>query len=263
MNSHIDSRARCHILMGLVLLAILGTLLLPAIPQDPAYHRFADRATRFGIPNFWNVVSNLPFLAVGLLGIRELYRGTLAIVPELRAGYGLFFLGIALIGPGSAYYHAAPDNARLVWDRLPMTLAFMAFLAIVIAEHISVPAARKLLWPLIAAGLASIIYWRLSEARGHGDLRPYALIQFLPILLIPLILLMFRSSFTGSAYLWALLGAYGAAKLLELFDEPVFRWLNPVSGHTLKHVLAALGAYCFLLGLRRRSAIERREEPAT
>jgi hypothetical protein len=250
---------RLALLAGFTLLAIAGALLAPAIPQDPAYHRFADRSTHFGVPNFWNVASNLPFLLVGLAGIRELYRGKPAIVPELRTGYLLFFMGIALIGPGSARYHLAPDNAGLVWDRLPMTLAFMAFLAVVIAEYISVPAGRKLLWPLVVAGLASVIYWRVSEAWGQGDLRPYALVQFLPMLLIPLILLMFRPSFTGSACLWAMLGAYGAAKLAEFLDEPVFRTLYPLSGHALKHLLAAFGVYCFLLGIRRRDRMESRE----
>jgi hypothetical protein len=255
MNRNSDSHNKCRILIGLSVLAVIGAFLAPAIPQDPAYHRFADQSSHFGVPNFWNVVSNLPFLLIGLEGIRELYRGKLAVMAEFREGYLLFFLGIALIGPGSAWYHLAPDNAGLVWDRLPMTLGFMAFLAVIIAEYISVPAGRVLLWPLVLAGLASVLYWKISEARGQGDLRWYGLVQFLPMLLIPLILLLFRLSFTGSAYPWAMLGAYGAAKLAELLDAPLFRVLYPLSGHALKHLLAAAAAYAFLLGLRRRKPI--------
>lgn len=252
MNKNSDSLKKCRILIGLSVLAAIGTLFAPAIPQNPAYHSFADQNTRFGLPNFWNVASNLPFLLVGLAGIRELYRGKPAIVRELRAAYLAFFIGIAAVGLGSAYYHTAPDNARLLWDRLPMTIAFMAFFAIIIAEYISVRAGRTLLWPLVLTGLASVLYWQASEARGHGDLRWYGLVQFLPVLLIPLILLMFRPSFTGAPLLWAMLAAYAAAKFAEAFDEWIFRVAFPISGHALKHLIAALSAYCFLVALRGR-----------
>lgn len=254
MKVGIDSRLR--LLLALVALAIGAAILAPAIPQDLAYHQFADRRAHLGVPNFWNVMTNLPFLCVGLAGIGTLYRGTPAIVPELRAGYLTFFIGIALIGPGSAYYHAAPGNATLVWDRLPMTLAFMALLSIIVAEYISVSAGRNLLWPMVLAGIASVVYWQVTEARGQGDLRPYGLVQFLPMGLIPLILLMFRSSFSGVGYFWAMLAAYAAAKLAELLDEPVFRALHLLSGHALKHLLAAFGAYCFLLAIRRRHILK-------
>lgn len=184
-----------------------------------------------------------------------MYRGKLAVVAEFRAGYLLFFIGLALVGPGSAWYHLAPDNAGLVWDRLPMTLGFMAFFTVIIAEYIAVPAGRALLWPLVLAGLASVLYWKISEARGQGDLRWYGLVQFLPMLLIPLILLLFRPSFTGAAYPWTMLGAYGAAKLAEFLDAPLFQMFHPLSGHTLKHLLAASAAYIFLMGLRGRKPI--------
>jgi hypothetical protein len=251
MNANVNPRLA--VLLVLAGLAVIGAILAPAVPQDPAYHRFADRSTLWGVPNFLNVVTNLPFLLTGLAGIRELRRGRPAIVPELRTGYLAFFIGVALIGPGSAYYHLAPDNATLVWDRLPMTIAFMAFFSIVVAEYISVPAGLNLLWPLVFAGIASVFYWHVTEVQGHGDLRPYGLIQFLPMLLVPLILLMFRSPFSGTAYLWAMLGAYAAAKLAEFLDEPIFRAFHPLSGHSLKHLLAALGTYCFLLAIRRRT----------
>jgi hypothetical protein len=247
------------IFLGLTAIAIVGAFLLPPIPQDPAYHQFADRQTRLGVANFWNVVTNLPFLLVGVAGLVELFRGTPpGALRELSTGYRVFFAGITLIGPGSAYYHLAPDNDTLVWDRLPMTIAFMAFAALVVGEHISRSAGQKLLWPLILAGIASVFHWQVSERAGHGDLRPYGLVQFLPMVLIPLILLMFRSPFSGTKYLWGMLVAYLAAKLAEFLDEPLFRVFDPLSGHALKHLLAALGAYCFLLAIRRRSGREPR-----
>ncbi|HYE33862.1 ceramidase domain-containing protein [Methylocaldum sp.] len=240
------------LLLGITALAVIGMFMIPAVPQDLAYHEFADRSRWFGVPNFWNVATNLSFLLIGLAALRELGHGML---PELRASYFSFFIGIALIALGSAYYHLTPNNATLVWDRLPMTVAFMAFVSIIVGEHLSRQAGRKLLWPLIFLGIASIVYWHLTEQSGHGDLRPYGLVQFLPMLLIPLILLLFPPSFTGTGYVWALLGFYGVAKLAELLDEPIFRVMYPISGHALKHVLAALGAYCFLVGLRRRKPV--------
>ncbi|QXP84206.1 ceramidase domain-containing protein [Methylococcus sp. Mc7] len=248
-------RQKERLLLVLAALAVTGALFVPAIPQDPAYHRFADGIARFGIPNFWNVVSNLPFLAIGLAGVLEVYRGRPAILAEFRIAYLIFFAAVALVGVGSAYYHLNPNNATLVWDRLPMTAAFMALFSIVLAEYVSVALGRRLLWPLLAIGVVSVFYWDFSEAQGHGDLRLYGLVQFLPMLLIPLILLLFRSRFGGTAYLWAVLGAYAAAKAAELLDEPVFRMLPPLSGHALKHLLAALGVYIFLAAIRRRSTV--------
>lgn len=243
---------KIRVLIGFALLAVVGTyLLIPAVPQDPSYHQFADRNTRLGVPNFWDVITNLPFLLVGVVGIRALHRGELTILPELRSGYQAFFIGVALVGPGSMYYHLSPGNATLVWDRLPMTIAFMAMLAFVIGEYVSVPAGRLLLWPLLVIGMISVLYWHSTELLGRGDLRLYALVQFLPLLLIPAILLLFRSAFTHAASLWTLLGVYALAKLAEYLDEPIFRLL-PLSGHSIKHLLAAAGVYWFLLGLRRR-----------
>lgn len=259
MNTWSDPSSGNHykvkLLIGFALLAVTGTFLLaPAIPQDPSYHQFADRNAHLGIPNFWDVTSNLPFVLVGLAGIRALHRGELVISPDLRSSYLAFFTGVTLVGPGSMYYHLAPANATLVCDRLPMAIAFMTMLAFVIAEYLSVSAGRALLWPLLLTGFISVFYWHFTETQGRGDLRLYGLVQFLPLVLIPAIMLLFRPAFTGTAYLWALLGAYGIAKLAEFLDEPIFQ-VFPLSGHSIKHLVAASGVYCFLLGLRRRRKI--------
>ncbi|UZR28550.1 ceramidase domain-containing protein [Methylococcus mesophilus] len=248
-------RQKERLLLVLAALAVTVALFVPAIPQDPAYHRFADGTARFGIPNFWNVVSNLPFLAVGLAGVLDVYRGRPAILGEFHIAYLIFFAAVALVAPGSAYYHLNPNNATLVWDRLPMTVAFMALFSIVLAEYVSVALGRRLLWPLLVIGVVSVFYWDFTEAQGRGDLRLYGLVQFLPMLLIPPILLLFRSRFGGTAYLWAVLGAYAVAKAAELLDEPIFRIFHPLSGHALKHLLAALGVYIFLAAIRRRSTV--------
>jgi hypothetical protein len=159
-------------------------------------------------------------------------------------------VGVTLVGIGSGYYHWQPSNQTLVWDRLPMTLAFMALFAIVLGEHIALILTRRLLLVLLVLGVLSVVYWRITEQAGHGDLRAYILVQFLPILLIPLILLLYPRP--GDGALWLALAAYVIAKLLEQFDVTVYAHLGVISGHSLKHVAAAAGMAALLLGLRSR-----------
>jgi len=213
---------------------------LDRIPQDPGYHQFADQGAWSGIPNFWNVVTNLPFLVVGWIGYSR--RGRLEGA-SLRVHYILFCIGVALVGVGSAYYHWAPSNSTLVWDRLPMTVAFMALFSAVIRDRVSERLGQALLWPLVIAGVASIDWWYWSELSGRGDLRPYAVVQFLPMLLIPLMLLMFKGRGLRAGWLWATLAAYLAAKTAEYFDASIYSATGILGGHGIKHLLGALAVW--------------------
>ena len=240
------TRFRPHLLIAIALALTLAMLAQPPIPQPLAYHRFADTRTLLGVPNFWNVMSNLPFLLVGMAGLVWTAVRLAKIERELRPAWLILFTGVALVGLGSGWYHLAPANASLVWDRLPMTIAFMAFFAIILGEHLSPRLAKLLLWPLLIGGVASVLYWQRTD-----DLRPYALVQFLPILLIPLILLLYPRRHSGAV--WAALGCYVLAKLLEAFDPQVYASFgHQMSGHSLKHVAAAAGMYALLAGLKRR-----------
>ena len=165
------------IFLGLMAASLVALLLLPPILQDQSYHRFADERALFGIPNFWNVVSNLPFIAVGAAGLRQFYRDP--------ATFALF-LGIFLTGFGSSYYHWNPNNDTLFWDRMPMTLCFMAILAIVVEERVNARFGAALLWPLLATGIFSLVLWRWT-----GDLRLYGWVQFFPLAAVPLLFLLF------------------------------------------------------------------------
>jgi hypothetical protein len=225
--------------------------MLDPIPQDPAYHRFADARTVFGIQNFWNVATNLPFLLVGAAGLA--LSGRLAS-PELAYHYRLFCAAVALVALGSGWYHFEPSTAALVWDRLPMTVAFMAFLSAVVSDRVSWFAGRALLWPLVVAGLASIAWWVRTEAQGQGDLRPYALVQFLPMLLVPVILLLWRGGNLAASWIWAGFGAYAAAKLAEHFDAAICAASSLAGGHALKHLLAAVAAGCLVRAFQRSPA---------
>ncbi|WP_192821405.1 ceramidase domain-containing protein [Rufibacter sp. LB8] len=243
------------VLLLLVTAAVVGVFLVDPIPQDLAYHAFADGQTHVGIPNFWNVLSNLPFMVVGLYCVMRLYQGNpKGLMKGTKTGYQLFFAGIFFTGLGSAYYHLAPDNHTLLWDRLPMTIAFMGFFSVVVSEYIHLKAGQRLLVPLVVLGLLSVGYWYVTEQDGHGDLRFYVLVQFLPILLTPLILLLFKSPFSTNAYTWYVVLAYALAKVLETFDQEIFAFTGQLmSGHALKHVLAAAAPWFLFLGLYKRS----------
>ncbi len=243
---------RVWIIVGIGLAAIVTVLFLPPIPQDPAYHDFADRRPFLGIPNALNVLSNAPFVLVGALGLAFVRRRAAL---EERTALLILFAGVGLTGFGSAYYHLAPGNVTLFWDRLPMTIVFMSLFAVIIAERISLTAGRRLLPILLLAGAGSVAYWLVGELSGAGDLRPYALVQFFPLVAIPLILLLFPPRYTRGADLLGALAWYALAKLFEALDAQIFAVGGVVSGHTLKHLASAGAMYWILRMVRTRRAI--------
>jgi hypothetical protein len=254
----IDMRRRnvsLAVLGAVVMAACIAAVLHGPLPQDPAYHVFADRRTLLGVPSFWNVVSNLAFLWVAVAGLREVLRGCRGGLASLRWAYGAYFIGVAGVCLGSGYYHSAPSNQALVWDRLPMAFSFMTFVGIVWAEHVDERMGRRIIVPLIALGLFSVWHWHYTETLGRGDMRFYALLQFLTLVVLVMLLLLFPSRLHGVRYLWMMFAGYAMAKLLEHFDAAIYEALGRhISGHTLKHVAAAVGLYGLVLALRHRTA---------
>jgi hypothetical protein len=232
---------RYAVLIVVVIAAAGGVFSLPPIPQDLAYHAFADRRTMAGIPNALNVLSNIPFLVAGGFGLAVLRVHRARMQPWQRGAYAALFGGTALAGFGSAYYHLAPDNARLVWDRLPMTVGFMGLLTAMIGERVSERAARRLFVPLLVLGAVSVAFWAWTEGQGAGDLRLYGLVQFGSLAVVLLLLAVYRATQPGTVYLFAGLGAYAVAKVFEALDAQTYALGQIVSGHTLKHVAAAVG----------------------
>jgi Ceramidase len=229
------------ILLGLMVVSLAGLLLLPPLPQDQSYHHFADQRTLLGVPNFWNVVSNLPFVAVGAVGLWQFHRDPAIVV---------IFLGIFLTGFGSAYYHWNPNDSTLIWDRLPITLGFMAILAVIVEERVSARAGAILLWPLLAVGVFSLLLWRWTD-----DLRLYAWVQFFPFLALLLLLLLCPPKYTGSYYWIIAAGLYAFAKLLEFNDRAVHSAGSILSGHTFKHLVAAAACFAILRYFQTRRPI--------
>ncbi len=250
---------KIKILTTVIVAILVGVLFVDPVAQDLEYHLFSDRNMYLGIPNTLDVLSNIPFIIVGVYGLIAMKKLNSAHVSGIYKTVSLlFFLGLILTGLGSGYYHLAPSNETLVWDRLPMTLSFMAFFAFVLSVHLSERLGRVLLWPLVVLGISSVLYWAHTESINAGDLRFYAVVQFLPMILIPAIVLMFPSSAYKAAYIWWVIAVYVAAKLGEYFDYQIHDLLG-ISGHSLKHMVAALSGIAFLYALGSLRASARNE----
>jgi hypothetical protein len=234
----------------LLLLALFaGVMALEPIAQPASYHDFADQRSMFGVPNLLDVASNIALLVAGAWGI-ALCAGEGR--PRRFASWMAFFACTVLTGLGSAYYHWAPNDATLVWDRLPLSLAVMSLFVALVSEDVGEKLEHVLLVPALAIGAMSVLWWWWS-----GDLRLYGWVQFAPLLCILFMLAMFPARHTHRRFVLYGLGLYGLAKVAEMNDVEIFSLTgHVVSGHTLKHLLAAGGVFALLAMLRRREAID-------
>ena len=244
MNSKRSERIGLFLLGVLALAAAVALFLKAPIKQNQIFHQFVDKRILLGIPNFWNVISNVPFLIVGVMGLYKIND-----VGSPKGPYAFLFLGIALVSIGSGYYHLNPNDATLVWDRLPMTIGFMSLFTIVVSEFIDQKTGRKMLIPALVLGTVSILYWVL-----FNDLSVYVFVQVYPLLAIPVILLCFTSSRSQRFGYWFLFFAYLLAKVAEYYDGQVFDAIGVFSGHTLKHFLASIGLFVLLYSYTRQKA---------
>lgn len=237
-----SDRWRYAVLFATVAGTLILMMLQPAIPQDVAYHAFADTRSYFGISNFFDVTSNLPFLIVGAAGVKFCrLNSTVGYWP----GWLTLFAGVALISVGSGYYHLAPDNDTLVWDRLPMTVGFMGLFVALLSEYLHTRVGKVLLVPALITGIFSVLYWYFTD-----DLRLYYWIQFMPLLTVVVVVVVFRPAYSKQWMLVVALIFYMLAKFAELYDREIYILLQGVvSGHSLKHLLSAAGCLALLLML--------------
>jgi hypothetical protein len=247
--------SRAGLLLALAAAVVFAVALLPPFPQPQDYHRFADARALFGIPNSLDVLSNLAFLAVAVLGLSAVLRSASFADRAERLPYALFFLALAATACGSAWYHFAPDNARLFWDRLPIVVCFAALLSAVIAERYSVRAGLLMLLPLVAAGAGTVWYWLWSETQNIGNVLPYFAFQLNALLAILLLMRFFPPRYNRSADLYRAAMLYGAALAVELLDRHIFALGEVGGGHTLKHLLAAVAVYQVVRMLRLRTRV--------
>ena len=245
-DHHSASFLQRWLLFSLAAATAVALALHGAIPQPAGYHAFADARAWLGLPNVANVLSNLPF---GLIGAWGLWRLSVVQHSPPRAVWRCFCAALACTGVGSAVYHWAPHNASLVIDRLPIAWACAALLCAFLSERVDAGWGQaSTLCGAFLVATASVAWWWLSERQGHGDLRPYLYLQFLPMLLVPAALCMKlrvqNNAGVPDAAWWTVLALYAAAKLMEFADHSVFDALAFASGHTLKHLLAAAAALC-------------------
>jgi hypothetical protein len=232
---------------------VLVALLVDPIPQWPGYHQFVDGRTLLGLANAHNVISNLGLLVVGAWGTMfVMTQSGKTATGKLQILYLVFFVGLILTGLGSAYYHHAPGSQTLIWDRLPMTIMFMGLFTSIIGEILDPRVAHRLLVPLLIIGIGSVLWWAWTESIGAGDLRLYALVQFLPPVLIIFMLLAYPTPRHYVLYIVGTLLLYVLAKLFEEFDEKIYMLLGGISGHSLKHWVSAAASGSVLLMLVRR-----------
>lgn len=245
------------LLLGCTLLVLVIGLMLPQIPQPQDYHHFADQRSWLSVRNAWNVLSNLPFALVGIWGLFLLLSKPIQFVDKREYWLWTYIsCGLILVAFGSSYYHLEPGDGRLVWDRLPMTIVFMSFVTVVISDRVSSKLAFCL-WPfLLVLGIFSVVQWYFSEIIGAGDLRLYLAVQLYAIL-IALVMFPLPSHFTRPWDIAVIALLYGLAKVFEFYDKQIYQLCGGViSGHTLKHLAAALASYWLIRMMWKRQLRE-------
>lgn len=204
------------------------------VNNQPKYYHYIERDFNHQccIPNFANVISNIPFALVGIYGLLYGQNNSIGWL-----GFNIASIGVFL---GSSYYHWNPNNSTLVWDRIPMTLCttsitYEIFRLYDFPLH---PNDLNLWW---VVGIYSVIYWNLT-----GDLRLYAFVQYYPILFIILLMIFDEDPYNLNKSTLAIsIGVYVFARICEYFDHTLYRY-TPLSGHVWKHLLCAYAMYILI-----------------
>lgn len=241
---------------------MLVAMLLPPFAQPAEYHQFADQRSFLGIPNFNDVISNLAFLLSGSVGLVFLWRvrrmPTQTTFHDRKESlpYWVLFLGIASVACGSIYYHWTPDIDHLMWDRLPIVIAIAALLSTTLVERVNPAIGLWALPLLVVLAVLSVLHWYWTEQQGAGNLNFYIVMQFYSILLIVWLSLRFPSRYIDGNDIYLVIALYALAKVFEMLDAQIFAWTNGwISGHTLKHLIAAYAAYRIVQILRKRMLV--------
>jgi hypothetical protein len=239
------SRAEMGLLLGMAALLVLAWF-GPVLPASEHQHAFADQRGLWGIPCALDVLSNLPFAIAGLWGLVALRRVPHGMLDTAsRALATLFFAGLLCTAVGSAVYHWQPQNAGLLWDRMGMVLPFAGLLGLAAAGRVSARAGGATAGAVLLAGPLAVVWWAHS-----GNLWPWAVVQLGGMLVVLVLACVPRRDGALPLHLGAVIALYALAKVFEGADHQVFEaTAQAVSGHSLKHVLAAGAAWPVLSAL--------------
>jgi hypothetical protein len=249
----------------ITLIAVGGIWLYGPIVQFAHYHEFADDRSVFGIANAWNVLSNIGFAGVWVWGLWRLWgHRTDPILSSGWPGYSVFLYSLILTTAGSSFYHWSPDNFRLIWDRLPIALACAGLLTAVSAEtNPQVNGSYRRIW-LMSVAVFGVFWWYYTGENGQGDLRPYLLLQCLPLVLIPLWQAIYGATRSDRLVFGLAIGLYAVAKAAEWYDHGLLVLLGGwISGHTIKHLLAAAASAVIVARLVDRVKIDTKKRESS
>lgn len=222
--------------------------LLPA--QDASsYFNYADQRCILGINNFSDVVSNLAFTVVGLLGFYWI-KNNVNLHYEFKILGNFMAAAMVLVSIGSAFFHYIPTVERLFWDRVPMVLGFISLIGLLVADRVNKTMGLKTFFILFVLSVITLALWRLN----YLDLRPYLLIQFGSLLFVVLIIILKSRGTISNSAIWVSFGLYILAKAFEIADNSMWNLTGIISGHTLKHLAAALAMYFLLKTFRKKTS---------
>lgn len=225
-----------------VLAALLVERSFAPLPQTLDFHAFADTRSLASVPNFMDVVSNLAIIipAIAGLGLTLNRSGVFTTLSE-RIFALVFFAALAVTAVGSTWYHLVPNNERLLFDRLPLALAFTAYIAWLIVERIRPhPAGSAMLLPWLITGPACALWWYASPT---DDLRFYLLLYGTILTLAPWLMTL-RTPYDLHGRHWAAYFVFVLAMICDRLDHIIHDLLgSSLSGHTLKHLLAGLAIF--------------------
>lgn len=218
--------------VALIALAAFAVVARPIV-RTPAFHVYADTRTWLGIPHAGDVLSNLPFVLVAAIA---------ALRVRTRDGFAyLACAGVALIGVGSAAYHAHPGDTTLALDWAPIVLALACITAAVVADRHGSRAGHLALAAGTLAALGSVAIWYLGGGTtGGGDMTAYVTVQLAGVALPPLVALSAPGRIPARDLLLAVAG-FLVARGFAANDAQLLDAIG-ISGHSLKHVAAALAA---------------------
>ncbi|XP_057960142.1 uncharacterized protein LOC131152332 isoform X2 [Malania oleifera] len=234
MNHHLARGKRSRVWGGAFLCWLCLMMATPKIPHSPRHHIFADMRNFLGVPNTLNVFTNFPFLVIGVLGLVFCLQGDFFLISSRGEFlvWAWFYAGITAMAFGSAYYHLKPDDNRVMWDSLPMIIAYSSLFSALIVERVGEVIGLACLLLLLGVAVLSTVC-----ERWFNDLRLCMMFQLIPCVAIPVTAYTFLPKYTHSKYwLWAS-GVYLLAKFEAVADKKIYNISYYfMSGHSLEHL---------------------------